>query len=88
LKTRPADLTALARNDNGALPAERASRVIEGTQLVKAHESPEMPAWGFRLCGTGPTPAGCVRALTEHLKGIQVNWRGQLGFSARRGLED
>jgi mono/diheme cytochrome c family protein len=74
LKTRPTDLTALAKNNNGVFPSERASQVVDGRQEVKAHGSREMPVWGnsFRLRDAGPSPASRIKALTEYLKSIQV----------------
>lgn len=45
LKTAPADLTALAKNNGGKYPAERVSSILRG-QGVTAHGSHEMPVWG------------------------------------------
>lgn len=74
LKTRPPDLTTLARHNNGVFPAERVSQVVDGRQQVKAHGNREMPVWGnsFRLRDAGPSPASRIKALTEYIKSIQV----------------
>ena len=46
LKTLPADLTALARNNKGEFPASRVRKYISGDQLLASHGSREMPVWG------------------------------------------
>ena len=49
LRTRPADLTVLARNNRGGFPRERVRAFIEGSTRSAAHGSPEMPVWGPTL---------------------------------------
>ena len=49
LKTRPADLTVLARTNRGAFPRERVLAFIEGSQRAASHGSPDMPVWGPTL---------------------------------------
>jgi len=49
LKTRPADLTVLARANRGVFPRERVLAFIEGSQRAAGHGSPEMPVWGPTL---------------------------------------
>jgi mono/diheme cytochrome c family protein len=44
-KTIP-DLTALAKKNNGVFPLARVYEFIDGTQVVKAHGTREMPIWG------------------------------------------
>jgi len=47
LKTKPADLTVLARNNGGKFPAELARKIISGDDpSLLAHGSREMPVWG------------------------------------------
>ena len=46
LKTKPADLTALARNNKGEFPAKRVRRFISGENVSPSHGSREMPVWG------------------------------------------
>ncbi|MEK7994754.1 MAG: c-type cytochrome [Planctomycetota bacterium] len=46
LVSQVADLTALARNNNGVFPFDRVYQVIDGRQEVKAHGPREMPVWG------------------------------------------
>lgn len=45
LKTAPADLTSLAKNNGGKFPADRVAGILRG-QGVTAHGSKEMPVWG------------------------------------------
>jgi mono/diheme cytochrome c family protein len=47
LKTKPADLTALARNNGGKFPAGQIRKFISGDDpTMAAHGSREMPVWG------------------------------------------
>jgi mono/diheme cytochrome c family protein len=59
LKTKPADLTMLARQNNGVFPFGRIYGVIDGREAVKSHGVRDMPIWGFRyspapIPGFGP----------------------------------
>jgi mono/diheme cytochrome c family protein len=45
-KQTAADLTTLARRNNGVFPFARVYEAIDGTQAVKAHGTREMPIWG------------------------------------------
>jgi mono/diheme cytochrome c family protein len=49
LRTRPPDLTVLARNNRGTFPRERVLEFVEGSARSAAHGSPEMPVWGPTL---------------------------------------
>jgi cytochrome c553 len=49
LKTKPADLTALARANGGVFPRERVLLFIEGSARPASHGSPDMPVWGPTL---------------------------------------
>jgi mono/diheme cytochrome c family protein len=47
LKTKPADLTLLARNNGGQFPTQRIRKFISGDEpTLLAHGSREMPVWG------------------------------------------
>ena len=46
LKTRPADLTVLAKKNGGVFPAPRVRKVIMGDDVIASHGSREMPIWG------------------------------------------
>lgn len=46
LKSRVADLTVLAKNNNGVFPFDRVYQIIDGRQEVKVHGPRDMPVWG------------------------------------------
>ncbi|HEV3308821.1 MAG TPA: cytochrome c [Candidatus Sulfotelmatobacter sp.] len=46
LKTPPADLTQLSKNNGGKYPALKVTSAIRGTNDLPAHGSKEMPVWG------------------------------------------
>ena len=48
LTTQPRSLTILAKENQGVFPFQRVYRVIDGTQLIGAHGTKEMPIWGDR----------------------------------------
>jgi mono/diheme cytochrome c family protein len=45
LKATVADLTAIARNNNGEFPVARVRRIIMGEGMIASHGSREMPVW-------------------------------------------
>lgn len=49
LKSKPADLTVLARGNRGVFPRERVLAFIEGSARAASHGSAEMPVWGPTL---------------------------------------
>jgi mono/diheme cytochrome c family protein len=46
LKKRPADLTQLARKNNGEFPELHVMNFIKGQDVVASHGSRDMPIWG------------------------------------------
>ena len=54
LKVLPADLTVLAKKNNGVFPFETVYEVIDGRKEVAAHGTRDMPIWGNRY---GPNVA-------------------------------
>lgn len=46
LTTRPADLTTLARRNNGAFPFVRVGQIIDGREDILLHGGRDMPFWG------------------------------------------
>jgi mono/diheme cytochrome c family protein len=46
MRVAAADLTTLSKRNNGVFPFVRIYEFIDGTQVVKAHGSREMPIWG------------------------------------------
>ena len=48
IETKMPDLTALSARNGGVFPMARVYNVIDGSTLVKAHGTREMPVWGDR----------------------------------------
>src|SRR6188768_4450207 len=71
LRTRPADLTVLTRNNHDAFPRDRVLSYIEGSTRAVAHGSPDMPVWG-------PT----LRALDASDARVTVRLRNLVAFVA------
>ena len=42
----PADLTVLAKKNNGAFPLTQVYEVIDGRKVIEAHGARQMPIWG------------------------------------------
>jgi len=73
LKTRPTDLTVLAKNNSGVFPYDRVYQMIDGRNTtVASHGTREMPIWGYRF---GPAQAyrfkARVLAVIDYLKTVQ-----------------
>ena len=73
LRTPPADLTILARNNNGVFPSDKVYEIIDGrNSSISSHGTREMPVWGYRF---GPTSAyrlkNRILAVIDYLKSIQ-----------------
>jgi mono/diheme cytochrome c family protein len=49
LKTRPTDLTALAKKNKGVFPLNSVYRIIDGRDPIASHGTREMPVWGYRF---------------------------------------
>jgi mono/diheme cytochrome c family protein len=45
-KTKIPDLTTLSKKNNGVFPFQRVYEIIDGTEVLKAHGTREMPIWG------------------------------------------
>jgi mono/diheme cytochrome c family protein len=78
LKTHPADLTALAKNNGGVFPSAHVTSVLRFGQENPAHGSSEMPIWGdLMLTMNPPSPSGNMQVrqrisnLTDYLKTLQ-----------------
>ncbi|MGY3534480.1 c-type cytochrome [Bradyrhizobium sp. USDA 4452] len=56
LKVPPADLTSLAKNNNGVFPISDVYETIDGRRTVSAHGTHEMPIWGERFNPTKNLP--------------------------------
>ena len=75
-KSRPSDLTALARRNAGKFPELRVFAAINGDLHVTAHGSKDMPTWGavFRqMQGADVASVNLrIRNLTKYVESLQV----------------
>lgn len=53
LKIKPADLTSLAKRNNGVFSPDAVAERIDGRREIEPHRNSEMPIWG---CRQGPPP--------------------------------
>jgi hypothetical protein len=69
------DLTTLAARNSGMYPFDRVARVVEVSEPLRGHGTPDMPAWGDafkRTKGTGAaTPTRAIHNLTYYLRSLQ-----------------
>lgn len=76
LKTPPADLTQLSKNNGGKFPALKVSSILRGTSDLPAHGSKEMPVWGplFRSMSGGHESEVQQRLanLTQYVETLQA----------------
>jgi len=47
LRTKPADLTVLSKNNGGVFPDQDVHDYLDGTKPLLAHGSQQMPVWGY-----------------------------------------
>lgn len=77
LNKRPADLTQLARKNNGKYPQTLVMNYIAGYDVVAAHGSRDMPVWGhlFRSLDSGASGVTELRVknLADYIKSLQAN---------------
>lgn len=75
LKTRPTDLTQLAKNNDGQFPYTRVRAIIDGRgQAVGIHGPAEMPVWGQRFSqegNTDPQVRAKILSIVDYLVSIQ-----------------
>ncbi len=78
MNPRPADLTQLAKKNNGEFPFMRVIRIIDGRETLRAHGDPDMPVWGEIFASEVPGAMnkeamirGKVLLITEYLASIQ-----------------
>jgi mono/diheme cytochrome c family protein len=74
LKKRPADLTQLAKANNGVFPDEKVFKTIDGSQ---PHTDSAMPKWGevfakSRESEGAQNAAARMRVLVEYLRTLQA----------------
>lgn len=46
LRTPVPDLSTLAQSNGGTFPFQRVYEIIEGTEMISAHGTRQMPIWG------------------------------------------
>ena len=75
LKTKPNDLTLLAKNNGGVFPTDVLYQIIDGRRTVRAHGTFEMPVWGLefqRSAADGLSARNRIYAIIDYLRSIQV----------------
>lgn len=74
LKSKPADLTQIAKRNGGQFPSAAVRRMIAGDDAVASHGPRTMPIWGpiFRDIQADQVPAGVrLDNLVKYLETIQ-----------------
>jgi hypothetical protein len=76
LKKKPADLTQLARRNNGVFPQEKVVKTVDGRQ-GSAHSDSDMPVWSDVFAKSSESPgadnaAARIKVLVEYLQTLQV----------------
>lgn len=77
MRTRPADLTEIARRNMGVFPREQVFRIIDGRQPVRGHGGADMPVWGDVFARSSQVRNEAVitariEALVRYLEGLQA----------------
>jgi mono/diheme cytochrome c family protein len=74
LKTKPANLSELAKNNRGNFPIQRVEQTLRFGVQTPAHGSSDMPTWGdtFRVMGDEGTVRLRIANLIDYLKTLQV----------------
>jgi mono/diheme cytochrome c family protein len=76
LKTRPADLTTLAAQNNGVFPEDRVRASIDGRERRNAPRHTDMPLWGDVLSksadvGGADEVKARIEALVKYVERLQ-----------------
>jgi hypothetical protein len=81
LKAFPADLTQIAKRNNGEFPYKTVADIIDGRAAVAVHGPREMPVWGDRYRASAETNETAawidqrvraqIAALTKYLETLQ-----------------
>jgi nucleotide-binding universal stress UspA family protein/mono/diheme cytochrome c family protein len=77
MRRRPANLTEIAKRNNGAFPADIVFRTIDGRKPVRGHGGPDMPVWGdafalSRRGGDEQKVEQIIQSLVDYLESIQL----------------
>lgn len=65
LTKKPADLTMLAKENNGVFPKDRVAAFIDGSETVAAHGTRAMPIWGIAFRRATPSSTHAQRTQQE-----------------------
>jgi mono/diheme cytochrome c family protein len=79
LKNKPTDLTQIAKGHGGQFPSEWVHKYIDGTDMIPAHGTSNMPIWGIEFSKGSPGVSKRsqhevdtrIRLLVDYLKTIQ-----------------
>jgi mono/diheme cytochrome c family protein len=77
MRTRPSDLTEIAKRNKGVFPRDQVFRIIDGRQGVKGHGGADMPVWGDVFARSSQVRNEAVitariEALVRYLEGLQA----------------
>ena len=74
LRTKPTDLTLIAKKNGGVFPSEVLHRIIDGRRTIRAHGSYEMPVWGSIILRSESEEIerNRISAIIGYLKTIQI----------------
>ena len=76
LKSKPADLTLLSKDNGGKFPANRVMSILHGQATVTAHGNRDMPVWGpvfWHMSQGHPAEVQQrVTNLTKYIESLQV----------------
>ena len=77
MRTRPANLTEIAKRNMGVFPRDQVFRIIDGRQPVKGHGGSDMPVWGDVFARSSQVRNEAViteriEALVRYLEGLQA----------------
>lgn len=77
MRRRPANLTEIAKRNQGSFPKDIVYRVIDGRQKVAGHGGPDMPVWGDAFLRTSDATDEAsvkhrIQALVDYLETVQV----------------
>ena len=77
MRHRPANLTEIAKRNNGVFPKEMVHQIIDGRRPVRSHGGPDMPVWGDSFmrsqeAGDEKTVNERINAIVNYLESIQL----------------
>jgi mono/diheme cytochrome c family protein len=73
LKTAPADLTTLAKRNDGKYPSDRVAYILRSGTGVAAHGSGDMPTWGPLFKSLDPTHDISVQQRIKNLNDYLIS---------------